>query len=110
MPSNHPWVPKPVETQSITNRSGGVHNIITNENLSKLHSGKSLVLLEKQDTNRKKGVTEFRDLMRGTALNPGWDYLGAVESNPYNFRRKNGVFTNMYDSAARFGETEVFKA
>ena len=57
-----------------------------------------------------KGVTEFRDLMRATAMNPNWDYLGATETKPYNFRRNTGVFTNMYDSAARFGEKEEFKA
>ena len=57
-----------------------------------------------------KGVTEYGDLRRLTAMNPNWDYLKETEDNAYLFRRKNGVFTNMYDAAARFGETEVFKA
>lgn len=48
--------------------------------------------------------------MRPTSLNPNWDLIGAVEKDPYVFRKKNGLFTNLYDSAARFGETEVFKA
>jgi hypothetical protein len=33
-----------------------------------------------------------------------------VEDNAYLFRKNNGVFTNMYDAAARFGEKDVFKA
>ena len=38
------------------------------------------------------------------------DFLGALKDNPYEFRRKNGVFSNMYDAAKRFGESKVFKA
>lgn len=43
-------------------------------------------------------------------MNPNPDYLAAVKDNSYEFRRKNGVFSNMYDAAKRFGESKVFKA
>lgn len=108
--SNHPWVPKPVTVNSIANRSGGTHNIITNDELASNQRGGSLKIMDKQVTNRRKGVTEYGDLQRATSMNPNWDHLRALEQDPYVFRRKNGLFTNLYDSAARFGETEVFKA
>ena len=42
-------------------------------------------------------------------MNPNPDYLAALAGNTYEFRRKNGVFSNMYDAAKRFGESKVFK-
>ena len=61
-------------------------------------------------TNRKKGVTEFADLANLSNINPNLDHLKAINDDPYVFRRKNGMFTNLYDAAARFGEDKVFKA
>ena len=66
--------------------------------------------MDKQAVNRRKGVTEFADLMSLSSKNANLDLLKAVEKNPYEFRRNNGVFTNMYDSAKRFGESKVFQA
>ena len=107
--SNHPWEPAPVTVNSINHRSGNDYNIISFEKHT--HSkGGPLKLMEGLVTNKRKGITEFGDLLRPTSMNPNWDLLGALETDPYNFRRKNGLFTNLYDSAARFGETKVFKA
>jgi len=38
------------------------------------------------------------------------DHMSAIESNPGVFKKQNGIFTHLYNAAARFGETEVFKA
>jgi hypothetical protein len=57
----------------------------------------------------KKGVGEYADLMRPTAENPNPDFLKAYNENNDLFKRKNGIFTYLYDSAARFGETKPFK-
>ena len=57
----------------------------------------------------KKGVGEYSDLMRVTSINPNPEFLGAIAENKDLFKRKNGIFTNLYDSAARFGETKPFK-
>ena len=73
-------------------------------------AGGSIGILDKQLCNKRKGVTEFGDLQRPSSLNPNLDHLKAFHDDPYVFRRKNGLFTNLYDSAARFGETKVFKA
>lgn len=60
-------------------------------------------------TNVKKGIGEYRDLQRVTSINPNPDFLKAFEENNDLFKRKNGIFTYLYDSAARFGETKPFK-
>ncbi len=67
-------------------------------------------MLDHQVTNRKKGVTEIADIQALASRNINPDYQRSVSSNPYEFRRHNGVFTNMYDAAYRFGESQVFKA
>jgi hypothetical protein len=66
--------------------------------------------MDRQAVNRRKGVTEFADLMSLSSKNPNMDLLKSLNGNPYEFHRKNGVFTNMYDSAKRFGESKVFQA
>lgn len=55
-----------------------------------------------------KGVAEFADKKAVFAVNLNPAYLRAVAQDPYEFRRKNGVFTQLYDSAKRFGENKVF--
>ena len=78
--SNHPWVPHPVTVNSMANRSGGAYNIINHE--AHTHSkGGPLKIMDTQVTNRRKGVTEFGDLLRPTATNPNWDHLAAFEKD-----------------------------
>ena len=57
----------------------------------------------------KKGIGEYGDLQRITAINPNPDFLKSYNESPALFRRKNGVFTYLYDSAHRFGEDKPFK-
>ena len=66
--------------------------------------------MDKQVNNKRKGVTEIADRGYLCAHNPNLDHHKAISGDPYVYRRKNGLFTNLYDAAARFGETEVFKA
>lgn len=103
------WDPRPVTQFSINNRSGGQHDIITHQPMQ-YQAGKTLGILDKQAVNRRKGVTEFADMQALACINNNVQHGEALNSNPYEFRRKNGVFTNMYDSAKRFGESKVFQA
>ena len=64
----------------------------------------------KNAVNFRKGVAEFSDIQRPTALNRNIDHEAALKINPQVFRRKDGIFTHLYDAAARFGEDKVFKA
>ena len=109
--SNHPWIPYygGPDQKTINNRSSVGHNIIShqpNEKTGALNVG----LMDKNVTNIKKGVGEFSDLQRVTAINQNPDFLKAIGENKDLFKRKNGIFTYLYDSAARFGETKPFKA
>ena len=58
----------------------------------------------------KKGIGEFGDLQRPTAMNPNPDFLKAYNENPNVFKRKDGIFSHLYDAAHRFGEDKPFKA
>ena len=58
--------------------------------------------------NRKKGITEIRDLDKG-GMNWNADYQAAWKENHNVFKRQNGIFTHLYNAAHRFGETEVFR-
>lgn len=91
------------------NRSSMKNNIITGE--PNVFSGYvKPKLLDQQVFNRKKGITEIKDLSGANAKNRNPDYGKAWEENNQVFKRKNGIFTHLYNAAARFGETEVFKA
>lgn len=94
---------------NINNRSGGQNDIISHQPLQ-YQAGKTLGILDKQAVNRRKGITEFADKQSLSCINPNLDHLRVANDNPYEFRKKNGVFTNMYDSAKRFGESKVFQA
>jgi len=109
-PSTNGWVPfyAGPGAKTVNNRSSVSHNIITHKEND--HTPALVVgLLDKSVANMRKGVGEYTDLMRVTAVNKNPDFLKAVETNPDIFKRKNGIFTYLYDSAARFGETKPFK-
>ena len=95
------------QSKSINNRSSQIHNIINGQPNVYSHA-KEPGLLDKQMCNRKKGITEIRDLERG-GMNWNADYQVAWKENHNIFKRQNGIFTHLYNAAHRFGETEVFK-
>ncbi len=64
----------------------------------------------KNVNNFRKGVAEFSDMLRPTAMNVNVDHRAALQMNPGVFKRRDGMFTHLYDAAARFGEDKVFKA
>ncbi len=67
-------------------------------------------LLDKQVTNMKKGIGEYGDLQRPTAPNINKEHIQACTDNPGIFKKKDGVFTHLYDAAHRFGQDKPFKA
>jgi hypothetical protein len=85
------------------------HNIITGDT-----NGYSQVIVpgltDKQVCNRKLGITQHRDLAGPNRPNHNMQYRNAFNENHNVFKRQNGIFTHLYDAAARFGENEVFKA
>ncbi len=106
--SANPWVPPVNNNKTINNRSSVHHNIISHE--SNQHSGALVIgLLDKRVTNMKKGIGEYTDLNRITAINPNPEFRNAYTQDPNLFKRNVGVFTHLYDAAHRFGEDKPFK-
>lgn len=92
----------------MNNRSSVSHNILSHEPNS--HSPALVLgLLDKKVTNMKKGIGEYTDLNRLTAINSNKDHINAFNDNPHIFKRKVGVFSHLYDAAHRFGEDKPFK-
>jgi hypothetical protein len=60
-------------------------------------------ILEKKITNRKKGVAEYADITRVTALRMNAVHNEAYKINFNIFKKKTGMFTHMYDAAIRNG-------
>lgn len=83
------------------------YNIINlNENyISKKHSYK---LLDKKQANKKKGLSEQDDLMRPFAPNYNENYLKQFNENNDMFKKTDGMFTYMYDRAAKNGGVTPF--
>ena len=106
--SQNPWKPHEGGLKTLNNRSSVPHNIISHE-ANKHSPGLVLGLLDKNVTNMRKGIGEYHDLQRITAINPNPEYLRSYQDNNDLFKRKNGVFTYLYDSAHRFGENKPFK-
>lgn len=52
---------------------------------------------------RNKGITQFADLNRPFNPNFNEDYTKALSAEPRVFYRKTGIFSHMYDAAARHG-------
>lgn len=108
VPSSQPWVPPVHDGKTINNRSSVSHNIISHEP-NQHSSALVLGLLDKKVTNMKKGIGQYTDLNRITAINSNKDHVNSYNENPDIFKRKVGVFTHLYDAAHRFGEDKPFK-
>lgn len=52
---------------------------------------------------RSKGITQFSDLNRPFNPNFNAEYTQAISDEPKVFYRKTGIFSHMYDAAARHG-------
>ena len=103
VPTSVKWEPKAITAPTANNRSGVQHNIITNE------SNRYSAALEpstklSMSYGRAKGVTEIRDLLHPSKVNTNADHGSALGANKQVFARKDGMFTHLYNSAARFGE------
>ena len=66
-------------------------------------------IFDKKSLNKRKGITEIRDLSRLTAVNENHDLQNALKNNPCVFRKRDGEATHLYNAAARFGEDNPFK-
>ena len=99
------WEPQK-GADTVNNRNSVPENILTwKENPL---TGKKVVgTLDAKICNRKKGMAEFVDLNRVTALKVNQGHRIAYNENPMVFHRKTGIFSHMYDAAAKNGNLSV---
>ena len=107
--SSNPWAPSKPSKRTISNRNSVSYNIITVQ--PNTHCP-ALTYTERLETKvgRERGIAEIDDLKRLTAINRNRDHTMAMTGNERVFARKDGIFTHLYNSAARFGENKPFKA
>ena len=95
------WVPKD-QLKTVCNKSSVAYNIIAHT--PNTYSGAEVLgVLDKKVTNRKKGVAEFSDLTRVSALKKNEQYNNMYSENNAMFRKKTGIFTYMFDAAIKNG-------
>ena len=87
---------------TLNNRSSVTHNIISHQE-NKISGIVDMGTLNTKMNHRKKGITEYADLSRVTALRSSESHGDAFGKNVNIFKRKTGIFTHMYDAAGRHG-------
>jgi hypothetical protein len=100
------WVPKIQDKATMSNRSSVEYNIINNQE-NPLTGVVNVGILDKAVNNKKKGVAEFSDYLKPFNYNPNKRYLKYYDKNNDRFHYYNGVFSELYDSAARNGNIYI---
>ena len=104
-----PWAPQDAYGVVVQNRGSVSHNIITNEP-NRYSAVLSPALMQEKSHGRLKGITEVQDLARLTVVRSNPNHSSQLSESKKAFARKDGMFTHLYNSAARFGESKPFKA
>jgi hypothetical protein len=100
------WVPKIQDKATMSNRSSVEYNIINNQE-NPLTGVVNVGILDKAVNNKKKGVAEFSDYLKPFNYNPNKRYLKYYDKNNDRFHYYKGVFSELYDSAARNGNIYI---
>ena len=100
------WVPKIQDKATMSNRSSVEYNII-NKQENPLTGVVNVGILDKAVNNKKKGVAEFSDYLKPFNYNPNKRYLKYYDKNNDRFHYYKGVFSELYDSAARNGNIYI---
>jgi len=99
------WVPQ-IHQISANNSSTEKYNIITHQD-NPFYKKDTFSVNAVKSNNRTRGLTEFAEMTRLTNPNLNENYQKALNDNNFCFYRKTGVFTHMYDAAARCGNLSV---
>ena len=106
--TTNPWSPKAPALTTANNLNSVRHNIISHEE-NKYTPAMSYTQRCSKNFKRTKGIAEIDDLKRITAVNRNVDHIAATAQNERVFARKDGIFTHLYNSAARFGDDKPFQ-
>lgn len=95
------WIPY-TSRNSLNNVSSQDYDIINFKpifsNNNKSH------ILNKTLYNKKKGIGEIADLTKTFRVNFNKEFADKLKDNPLRFRKYNGIFSDMYDSAHKNGD------
>eukprot|EP00826_Nyctotherus_ovalis_P020681 TRINITY_DN16523_c0_g2_i1.p1 TRINITY_DN16523_c0_g2~~TRINITY_DN16523_c0_g2_i1.p1 ORF type:complete len:122 (-),score=38.16 TRINITY_DN16523_c0_g2_i1:59-424(-) len=89
--------------KTTNNKSSVTYDIISNGE-SKYSGAQVVRALDKKLNNRKKGISEYCDLLKTSAANPNEGHQHALSENPKVFHRQLGPFSNTYDAAVKNGD------
>ena len=78
------------------------YNILNNSDDS-ISSLKDDILMDTTANNKKKGVAEFEDFRNPSNPNFNQRYQKLIKENDHIFYNYKGVFSDLYDSAAKNG-------
>ena len=96
------WVPMVQKRATMSNRSSVEYDIINNRH-NPITGAPGFGILDKALNNKKKGVAEFSDYLKPFNINPNKRYLKCFDENNNRFHFYKGVFSELYDSAAKNG-------
>ena len=96
------WVPQVQQRATMSNRSSVEYDIINNHN-NPTTGVVNVGILDRAVNNKKKGVAEFSDYLKPFNYNPNKRYLKCYDKNNNRFHFYKGVFSELYDSAAKNG-------
>ena len=96
------WVPRLYENGTVANRSSVKYNILNNSDDS-ISAQKEENLMDKTANNKKNGVAEFEDFRNPSNPNFNLRYQKLIKENDHIFYNYKGVFSDLYDSAAKNG-------
>lgn len=88
-----------------TSKTSLVNNLSTNYNIITLQETQSRPFkqISSIDARRSKGLAEYSDLAKNTNTKFNPEFARTISEDPKHFYRKTGIFSNMYDAAARHG-------
>jgi hypothetical protein len=83
------------------------HNILSHRALDRTRPMDTSIF-KKTNANRTKGISEYCDVERPTHPRLNVDHAKALQDDPLVFNRKDGIFTHLYNSAARLHVEKPF--
>ena len=89
--------------------SGADYDIVSNKAPSERLKPAPSSIFTKRIVNHGKSIAEYSDFERSTHARPNHDHREALSNDPGVFYRKDGIFTHLYNSAARLHVEKPFK-
>jgi hypothetical protein len=84
--------------------TGAEYNIVTHKKLTPIASS----IFTKRVVNKGKSIAEYNDFERKTHPRPNYDHNEAIANDGGVFYKKDGIFTHLYNSAARLHVIKPF--